>query len=85
MEVQPRPLAAPKMLYQPGDECWISIEESKPLVRCTIVLSFQSPWHPTKHYVCQVMDDEQQTFKVRDALLMSETAEGPLPIWRKLA
>ena len=83
MDARPTFGRPPKMEYQPGDEAYIAIGEELELVRCTVALQFKTPWHTNFFYVLQVMDDEHQHMEVRDALLMSETAEGPLPIWNK--
>ena len=82
-ETNPRPLDAPKLQYNPGEEAFISIDSSGELARCTIVLEFTTPWHVGQFYVMQVMDDEHPHFEVRDPLLMSPTKEGPLPIWNR--
>jgi hypothetical protein len=78
-----RPRVTPKMEYEPGDECWIAVRDEPELVRCTVALKFKTPWHPNFFYNCQIMDDDFMHMEVRDALTMSPTAEGPLPVWKK--
>ena len=67
-----------KTKYEIGDQCWIAIG-APPLWEGEVMASFTTPKHTAEFYIINVKHPDYPQMEVRDALLMSETAEGPLP------
>lgn len=66
-----------KLKYEVGDACWIAVG-GPPLMEGRVIANYTTPDHPTEFYIIEVLDPDWPTHEVRDALLMSETADGPL-------
>lgn len=66
-----------KLSYEYGDRCWIAIGPP-PLWEGRVMAAFTTPRHPNKFYIIEVKHPDYPQPEVRDALLMSDTAEGPL-------
>lgn len=66
-----------KLKYEVGDQCWIALG-APPLYEGRVVASYHTPDHPAEFYLIEVLDPDWPTHEVRDALLMSDSAEGPL-------
>jgi hypothetical protein len=69
-----------KHKYAVGDHCWIGLGLPE-LVEARVVGYYTLPEHPTVHYILEVVGTEWPHHEVRDALLMSPTADGALPVW----
>lgn len=67
-----------KTAYSPGDECWIALGPP-PLWRGIVITSFTAPQLVSEQYIIEIDHPDYPHLEIRDALLMSDTAEGPLP------
>lgn len=73
-----------KASYDPGDKTWIALHGSDKLHPGKVRLTVQFKEHPAVFYIIKLDDPEWPVHEVRDALLMSATAEGPLGYWTVL-
>ena len=84
-EVLMLPPKRPKLNYAVGDRCWIAMGAARNedtgeslLIPARVMAKIVLPHHVCIHYVVELDVPDWQHLEIRDALLMSETEEGPL-------
>ena len=74
-------------VYKEMDPCWIyagETSEGKPcLERGTVVGAFKAPGMPQLYYIIRLHNAEWEHFEVRDALLMSPSADQLPPFVKR--
>lgn len=70
-----------KLAYEIGDECWYMIGPTQCAGRVVGVLTIDD--HYTTFYVIEPVDDMSFHLEVRDALLMTDDPNAPLPFYQR--